>query len=532
MRRRDLAGALATAPLAVALRALAQTSQGDIDQRIRREGLERSQVLRTMHFLSDVYGPRLTATPNAKLAGEWALRQMTAWGMTNAHLEPWDFGYAGWANERAVGFITAPVRQQLYVSPAGWTPGTDGVVRGEAVLIDPPQDTTREALAGYLASVRSRVKGRMVMTDAAAPVPIDFDPQAYRLDDQTLARYLHPPPRAPEPPLPAGRLAGRQRNMQIDLFLKAAGALVRLRDSQRPYGELQAFANYAYDPAKAPTTVGLRNEDYGRIARLLADGTPVRLEFDIRNRAFPDGRTAYNAVAEIPGSDRADEVVMLGAHLDSWHLATGATDNGVGCAIMMEAARILRAVGLKPRRTVRVALWTGEEQGLYGSQAYVAEHFGTAEDPKPEFSKLSAYLNIDDGTGRVRALSVFGPEAAADVVRGAIGPLTDLGVVGANPHGVRRLRSTDSTTFSRAGLPAIGLSQDPTDNPSAWHSNLDTYERVLVEDAKQAAVVAATLAQALSVRDDLLPRFAPASMPSAEGPAPSLHPAAADLGRV
>jgi len=525
VRRRDILGTLAALPLAAPIRAFAQTA--DLGQRIRREGQDHSQIPRTIHILSDVHGPRLTGSPNARLAGEWAAHQMSLWGMTNARLEPWDFGFPGWSNDRAVGFITSPVRQQLYISPAAWTPGTPGLIQGEAILIDPPQETTEKQLANYLESVRGRVRGRMVMTGAAVPVPIDFDPPASRMDDQTLQDYLHPGPYVEEPPTP-GRLTGLQRNQQIDRFLKAAGALARLRDSQRPYGELHAFANYTYDLAKAPTTVGLRNEDYGRIARLLADGAPVNLAFDIQNRLHPEGRTAFNVVAEIAGTEKADEVVIMGAHLDSWHLATGATDDGVGCAIMMEAARILLAVGAKPRRTIRVALWTGEEQGDYGSQAYIAQHFGAAEDPKPDFSRLCAYLNIDDGTGRVRALSVFGPAAAGEVAREAVAPLADLGVAGAAAHGVRKIRSTDSTTFSRAGLPAINLSQDYTDNPSAWHSNLDTYERILPEDAKQAAIVAATLAYALASREAMFPRFPRSEMPAAMGPAPSLHPARAD----
>ncbi len=525
MRRRDILGALAALPLAAPVRAFAQTT--DLGLRIRREGQDHSQILRIVHMLADVYGPRLTGSPNARLAGAWAARQMSLWGMTNARLEPWDFGFPGWSNDRAVGFITSPVRQQLYISPAAWTPETPGLIQGEAILIDPPQDTTEKQLADYLESVRGRVKGRMVMTGAALPVPIDFDPPASRMDDQTLKDYLHPAPYVEDGPTP-GHLTALQRSQQINQFLKAAGALARLRDSQRPYGELQAFANYTYDLAKAPTTVGLRNEDYCRIARLLGDGGPVSLAFDIQNRLHTEGRTAFNVVAEIAGTDKADEVVLMGAHLDSWHLATGATDDGVGCAIMMDAARILLAVGAKPRRTIRIALWTGEEQGCYGSQAYIAQHFGTAEDPKPDFGKLCAYLNIDDGTGRVRALSVFGPEAAAEVARDAIRPLADLGVAGAAAHGVRRIRSTDSTTFSRAGLPAINLSQDFTDNPSAWHSNLDTYERILPEDAKQAAIVAATLAYDLASREAMLPRFPSSKMPAAMGPAPSLHPARAD----
>jgi len=522
VRRRDLIGAVGF--LSSSFRATAAPA-ADIDQRIRREAMDRSDILRTMHYLCDVHGPRLTASPNAKAAGEWAMKWMTAWGMTNAHLEPWDFGYPGWTNARAVGFIVSPVRQQLYFGAAAWTPGTAGPVQGEVVLIDPPLETTHDALSHYLASVRLVVKGKMVMVGAAAPVAIDFDPPASRLDDQYLTQVLHPPPRTPELPASPGRLSGLARNQLIDRFLVDAGARLRIKDSQRPYGELQAFANYTYDLAKAPTTVGLRNEDYCRIARLLADGKPVLLEFDIQNRLHPEGRVAYNVVAEISGSDKADEVVMLGAHLDSWHLATGATDNAIGCAIMMEAARILLAVGLKPRRTVRVALWTGEEQFCYGSQAYVAQHFGTAEAPKPEFAKLNAYLNIDDGTGRVRAASVFGPTANADVVGAALKSFADLGVVGAVAHGVRRIRSTDSTVFSRAGLPAVGLSQDPTDNASAWHSNLDTFERILETDAKQAAAVAATLAFVLASSDERLARFPPSQMPAPEGPEPSLHPA-------
>src|SRR5213080_954273 len=174
----------------------------------------------------------------------------------------------------------------------------------------------------------------------------------------------------------------------------------------------------------------MRNEDYGRIARILADGTPVSLEFNIVNRTYPDGKTAYNTIAEMPGTDKKDEVVMLGGHLDSWHSATGATDNAIGCAVMMEAARILKSIGVHPRRTIRVALWSGEEEGLLGSLAYVKQHFGSAEDPKPEFATLDAYLNLDSGTGRARGAGVFGPPDAAEVVRQALAPFQDLGVVG------------------------------------------------------------------------------------------------------
>ena len=218
----------------------------------------------------------------------------------------------------------------------------------------------------------------------------------------------------------------------------------------------------------------------------LADGTEVELEFEIVNRVYPEGRTAYNTIAEIPGSDRRQEVIMLGAHLDSWHAATGATDNAIGCAVMMEAARILKAAGVRPRRTVRVALWSGEEQGLLGSQAYVKEHFGTFEEPKPEFQTFGGYFNIDSGTGRARGASVFGPPEAATILRQILQPLEDLGVVGAIATRSRRTGGTDSTSFNHAGLPGIGLAQDPIEYGTyTWHTNLDTYERII--EAPRAA---------------------------------------------
>jgi Zn-dependent M28 family amino/carboxypeptidase len=258
----------------------------------------------------------------------------------------------------------------------------------------------------------------------------------------------------------------------------------------------------------------MSNEDYGRITRVLADGTPVELEFNIVNRWYPDGKTAYNTIAEIPGTDKKDEVVMLGGHLDSWHSATGATDNAIGCAVMMEAARILKAIGVKPRRTIRVALWSGEEQGLLGSQAYVKQHFGTFEDPKPEYARLVCYFNVDSGTGRVRGASVFGPPEAATVVRQALAPFEDLGVMGVIPSKSRALGGTDSTSFSQSGLPGIGLGQDPIEyNSATWHTNLDSYERIIEDDARKSAVAVAAALYQLAMRDELLPRFSKETMP-------------------
>ena len=295
-------------------------------------------------------------------------------------------------------------------------------------------------------------------------------------------------------------------------------AAVRVNDAGRDHGQIRAFQNNTYDVTKAPPTVVLRNEDYGRITRILADGTPVRLEFNIVNQTYPAGQS-YNAVAEIRGTDKADEVVMLGGHLDSWHSATGATDNAIGCAVMMEAARILQAIGVKPRRTIRVALWGGEEQGLLGSKAYVKEHFGTAENPKPEFHKFNGYFNVDSGTGRIRSASVFGPPEAATVLREIFAPFVDFGMLGVTATAGRRAGGTDSTSFNEAGLPGIGLSQDPIEyNTYTWHTNLDTYERIIEEDVKKSAASIASAIYHLAMRDEMLPRFSKETMPAPPAP--------------
>ena len=276
----------------------------------------------------------------------------------------------------------------------------------------------------------------MVLVGEAIKVPFEETPPAKRMDDARVKEMYDPNnPNAgfggrgrggPQEPQPG--LTPAQVNTKVDEFLVANGATVRINDAGREHGQIRAFNNRTFDATKAPPTVVMRNEDYGRIARILADGTPVSLEFDIKNTWYPEGKTTYNTIAEIPGTDKKDEVVMIGGHLDSWHSATGATDNAIGCAVMMEAARILKAIGVQPRRTIRVALWAGEEEGLLGSKAYVAQHFGTAENPKPEFAKFDGYFNVDSGTGRVRGASVFGPPEAASILRNALAPFADLGV--------------------------------------------------------------------------------------------------------
>ena len=536
-RRLVIAGVLVVATL-VAVPAQERVDEG-LFWKIRQEATSNSQILKTLHVLTDVYGPRLTGSPNLKNAGEWAAQQMEKWGLENARLEPWDFGRSGWLNERLSAHIVAPVKDALVVEALSWTPGTKGAVRGAAIQITLPQRPTSAELTAYFASINDSVKGRMVLVGPPREVPINFNPPAMRRDDAEIVTQLNAAPAAgrgggpaaapPAQPAPPPPLTANQIEEQLMPFLASSGALVRINDAGRAAGQIRAFNNRLYDVAKAPPTVVMRNEDYGRISRLLADGRSVELEFDIVNHVYPEGRTSYNVVAEIVGTDKWDEVVMLGGHLDSWHAATGATDNAIGCAVMMEAARILTAIGVKPRRTIRVALWSGEEQGLLGSQAYVKEHFGTFEQQKPGYAKFAGYFNIDQGTGRARGFTVFGPPAAATVLQQAVASFKDLGVLGANTTRNRTRGGSDHTSFNEAGLPGIWVLQDPIEyNAQTWHTNLDTYERIVEEDVKKSAMVIAAAVYHLAMREDRLPLFGADQMPRRPAPPAPAQPQPAD----
>ncbi len=494
------------------------------NDRIRREAKDHSQVMKTVHVITDRYGARLTGSPAHEAAAKWAAAKMTEWGLTNAKLEPWDFGHPGWSAERASGFLLTPAKDTLTFEVLSWTPSTKGTARAAAVQIVPPEKVTAEELKSYLATMKDKVRGRIVLVGKARAVPVSFTASNKRSDDAALKRrfdaanpqdFVRPEAPKPEP----GKLTARQIDEQIDAFLVSAKALVRVNDAGREHGQIRAFQNRTYDVAKVVPTVVLRNEDFGRIDRLLSDGEAVTLEFNIRNQVHPQGRISYNVVAEIPGTDKADEVVILGGHLDSWHAATGATDNAIGASVMMEAARILQALQLKPRRTIRVALWSAEEQGLLGSKAYVKQHYGTFENPLPEYAKLAAYLNDDTGTGRIRGASVFGPPEAGTVLREALAPFADLAVAGASSTKTRREGGSDHTSFSVTGLPGVGLSTDMIEYMThTWHTNLDTYERIIPEDAIQASTVVAALAWHLANRDQMVPRFTKETMPAPPPP--------------
>ncbi|HEU4930473.1 MAG TPA: M20/M25/M40 family metallo-hydrolase [Pyrinomonadaceae bacterium] len=520
----------------LALPVAAQNGSGDMLSRIRKEAMERSQIMKTMHMFTDLYGPRLTGSPNHKAAAEWAVKQMTAWGLENAHLEPWDFKHPGWLNERLTAHLISPVKDPLVCEVLAWTPSTKGTVQAKAYQLILPERPSQEQLNILLNNHKTKVRGKIVLIGKPAVISVNLSPPAKRqTDEQAQQRYgpnarpfaFPTPSPTPTPAANAPRpLTNRQVNEQLDAFLKANGAEVRVNDAGREFRQIRAFNNQTFDVSKAIPTVVMSNEDFGRISRILNDGTEVVLEFNIVNRVYPEGTTSYNTIGEIRGSDKADEVIMLGGHLDSWHAATGATDNAIGCTIMMEAARILKTLGVKPRRTIRVALWSGEEQGLLGSIAYVKEHFGSFEDPKPGYEKFGGYFNIDSGTGRVRGASVFGPPEAASILRDILEPFKADGVVGAVNSRSRRLGGSDNTSFSQAGLPGIGMGQDPIEYGShTWHTNLDTYERILEDDVKKDAMVVAWAVYQLAMRDDLLPRYSKADMPPKPAEETSSQPA-------
>jgi hypothetical protein len=529
----------ATLALVVAVPA-AQTPAEKVDAainaKIRAEGMDRSQVMRIVHMLTDVYGPRLTGSPNFDNAARWAVKEMESWGLKNGKLEPWEWGREGWLNEKASGHIISPVKDNLVFEVLAWTPSTKGTVVADAVNLVVPQNPTEAELNDYFTKMAPRVKGGIVLVgESRVAAFVETENAKRRADDAARAQY-NPDPNAPAgagrggrggqpggggrgaapeatPGAPV-RLTAGQVNTRLTEYLLKTGAAVRVNDATRRHQQIIAFSGGNYDASKTVPTVVLSNEDYGRISRLLADGMKVQLEFTIVNRTYPGAKTSYNAVAEIVGTDKADEVVMLGGHLDSWHSSTGATDNAAGCAIMMEAVRILQAIGARPRRTIRVGLWGGEEQGLLGSQAYVKEHFGSFEEPKPEFHKFSAYWNIDSGTGLVRGASIFGPPEAARVLAQFIKPWEEFKIYGAVPNSGRNIGGTDSTSFNNAGLAGMGGGQDTIEYGShTHHTNLDAYERILPDDMKKNAIITASIIYHIAMRDELMPRFSKEQMP-------------------
>ena len=502
-------------------------------QLIRNEGLSHSHVMEYASALDDGIGPRLTGSPNLKRANDWTRDQFTAMGCSNSHLEDWgEFGM-GWQQLNTWVRMTSPDTAVLIAQAAPWSPATQGVVSAPAIWIDIKEEKDLDKYKGKLA-------GHIVLYGDMREVKPVVKPPWTRLDDAELKKLTEYPTKPADHDFLQQFMKRSELRQKVGQFLAAEHALAVIRPSRDGQdgggsggtifddsGAGFSWAAYKRENVDPVPVVVMAIENYGRIYRLLKAHVPVNLEMDIQAKFFGDHEHGYDTIAEIPGTDPKlkDEVVMLGGHLDSWASATGATDNGAGTVVALEAMRILNTLQVKPRRTIRVALWTGEEQGEFGSYGYVKQHFGyvplsTTPDQlklpewwrkpagpielKPEQPKISAYYNVDDGSGKIRGVYLQENAAMAPIFQQWIAPLKDLGV---STITLRNTGGTDHEAFDAVGIPGFAFIQDPLDYDSrSHHSNMDTYERLSPEDLAQAAVVEAIFVYDTAMRDQMLPR--------------------------
>jgi hypothetical protein len=508
--------------LALSAPAVPAQERVDLDMvtRIRQEGYKHSQVMDTASELMDRIGPRLTGSPQCKAANEWTKQKLAEWGLANAHLEAWGPFGRGWSYQRSTLRMLAPDQAELLALPKGWTPGTNGPVRGKIVHV---AIKSKEDLDQY----KGQLAGKLVLYGDLPKMEDHNKPDIERYDEKSLGEVVQY-----EPP-------GRPRRYNIEEYRKRAELrreADKLFESEKPLaildagrGDLGTFGVQGgeWKVSKPITTIPeviVEPEHFGRVARLLDRGVDVQLELDVATKFIDENQMQWDTIAEIPGGDKKDEVVMLGAHLDSWYGGTGATDNGAGSVAVMEAVRILKAVGAKPRRTIRIGLWTGEEQGLYGSEAYVAQHFAsrppkTKEEEelpwyrqkvkwpltlKPEHAKLSAYFNLDNGSGKIRGIYCEDNAAVAPIFEAWLAPFHDLG---ATVVTMNRTGGTDHESFDGVGLPGFQFIQDALDyETKTHHTNMDLYERLSKDDLEQASIILASFAYNAAMRDQMMPR--------------------------
>jgi hypothetical protein len=501
MKSVKLTAAVLLLLLAIPLTAQLQ-EKADLDAiyKIKEEGFERSQVMEVASYITDVYGARLTNSPSIKAAGEWARQKLTEWELVNVKLEPWGPFGRGWSNERFTAHVVSDAPFPVIAYPKAWTPGTKGPMTAEVVAAVIQNE-------GDFAKYRGQLSDKWVLTTALREVPAQFQAPGRRLTAEQLDNLA-----AQSPRLPGNRGGGgannqnfQRRRLQFYLEEDVAGLIDPAQgDGGTVFLAGGGVSRNPNDPSLPQVVMAV--EHYGRIMRMIEKKVPVRLELNIQNKFHEEELNAFNIVAEIPGADRADEVVMLGAHFDSWHTGTGATDNAAGSAVMMEAIRILKVTGLRMRRTVRLALWTGEEQGLLGSRAYVTQHFANRETMqlKPEHSKLSAYFNVDNGTGAIRGVYLQGNEAVTPVFAAWMQPFKNLGMT---TLAIRNTGGTDHTNFDAVGLPGFQFIQDPVEYDSrTHHSNMDVYERIQAADMMKNAVIVASFVYHAANREEKLPR--------------------------
>lgn len=498
----------------------ADTPDLQMQTRIRQEEFQHSKVMEIASGLTDFIGPRLTGSPNMKRANEWTRDKLTEFGLVNARLEPWGpFGH-GWSYESCSLRLVSPDIAQLWALPRAWSASTNGVVRGTAVQV---KLETKEDLEKN----RGKLTGKFVFLGDPAEMKPHDTLQFRRYDEKSLAdlsQYQIPGVR-PARFSPEEFMRRRAFARSLIPFLAEEKPLAVIVPGGGDYGTFHVQgAGSQRDGEQYPVpSVVLSDEQFGRVVRLLKDGKQPELELDVRTHDDPNAET-FNTIAEIPGSDKKGEVVMLGAHLDSWHGGTGATDNGAGTIVAMEVVRVLKAIGIQPKRTIRIALWSGEEEGLLGSQAYVSQHFASRPEPageerdlpsflrrntgpltiKPEHAKLAAYFNVDNGTGKLRGVYAQGNAAVVPIFEAWLEPLHDLG---ATTVTMRNTGGTDHLSFDAVGLPGFQFIQDELEyGQRTHHTNYDVYERLQREDLMQAVVVEATFVWEAANRPDMLPR--------------------------
>lgn len=513
-----LAGAVVALAVAAPIAAQEKVDSAAIEK-IKAEGLMRSQVMETASWLTDVFGARLTGSPNIKAAGEWAAKKLTEWGMVNARLEPWGYFGRGWTNERTSVHVIAPTPFPVIAVPAAWTPGTNGTVTGDVVSIVADS-------APDLEKYRGKLRNAFVMLAPPRALAPRFVPDAERYTSQELdsmtARVSAPPARGGGAGR-GGRAGGRGGAGGAPTFtqVRAAflaeqgvAAVLQSGGGNSTMGTIFTGAAGSRDPQNPTRTLTLllAAEHYNRIARILEKGQAVRMEANVKNAFHDQDLNAFNVLAEIPGTDPQlrDELVMLGAHFDSWHAGTGATDNAAGSAVMMEALRILKATGLPMRRTVRIGLWTGEENGLLGSRAYVRTTFGSPTDStapvKPAYDRFSGYFNVDNGTGKIRGVYLQGNTAVGPIFTEWMRPFNALGTWAINAGNTG---GTDHLSFDGVGLPGWQFIQDEVEYGSrTHHSNMDVFDRLVADDMKHNATVVAAFVYLAANRDAKLPRKA------------------------
>jgi len=476
--------------------------------KIKNEGFNDSKVMENLFHLTDEIGPRLTGSTGMKKAEEWAKKQLSDWGLENAAIEPWGGFGKGWENQKTYLAITAPYYQALIAAPKAWTPGTNGLVKANAILvrIDSIQD-----MAKYAGLLKDKI---VVLEPATADFKMNFNADAKRLTDEELQKIALDPHLEDNPSLSGVKSKAailkspailRQK---IDSFFYAEGVAVVLSGGRGSMGTVFTSngASRAWNAKPVTPELELNGEHLYRLIRLLEANKNVSLEVEMKNIFLTTDSIENNVIAEIPGTDLKDEIVMLGAHMDSWHASTGTTDNATGCAVVMEAVRILKEIGVHPRRTIRIVLWSGEEQGILGSRAYVKKHFGDKDKRtfKPAYDKISAYFNLDNGAGKIRGIYLQSNDEVRPIFDAWLKPFNDLG---ATTTTIRNTGSTDHISFDEIGIPGFQFIQDGLEYGSrSHHTNMDSYERVNPSDLMQASIIMASFVYHAAMRDEMLPR--------------------------